>query len=164
MARLILGIGSNLGDKVLNLQNAINFLKENFIVNNISKVYSTKSLLKDNQDDYFNCVVDFLTDKKLPVILNIIQNIEISMGRVKNTGYWGARLIDIDIIDYDNIIFSSENLNVPHRQMYKRSFVLYPLKDVYKDYIHPILNLSIDEMISLLQDNLNISDTKINIL
>ena len=93
--------------------------------------------------------------KRALKILEITQNIEKDMGRIK-TKVWGERNIDIDIIDYDNKIFEYDNLVVPHIQMAKRSFVLKPMMDICQNYKHPKTNKSLYNMYSELTDDFNI--------
>lgn len=78
------------------------------------------------------------------------------MGRVK-LKKWGERVIDIDIIDYNREIIKQDNLEIPHNQIIYRSFVLKPLKDIMPEYIHPVLNLSVQDMINSLEDDYNIT-------
>ena len=77
------------------------------------------------------------------------------MGRIK-LKKWGERNIDIDIIDFNREIIKYENLEIPHNQMIYRSFVLLPLLDIVPDYIHPVNNLSLKNMIDNLSDDYNI--------
>lgn len=155
MPEVILGIGSNIGNPVTQLQNAVNNLKQHFFILKCSYIYKTQSLLKDEQPDYYNIVISCKTDEKPLKILEITQNIEKDMGRIK-TKVWGERNIDIDIIDYDNKIFEYDNLVVPHIQMAKRSFVLKPMMDICQNYKHPKTNKSLYNMYSELTDDFNI--------
>ena len=156
MKRLILGLGSNLGDRIANLENAIDTICNKFSLCKISSVYSTKSLLKDDQPDYYNVVCSYLSDMEPLETLNFLQNVEKVLGRVKNTGFWGARIIDIDIVDFNNTVITTPLLTVPHAMMSKRSFVLYPMMEIEPSYIHPILGISVQKMISFLNDDLDI--------
>lgn len=161
MVKVILGLGSNLGNKIENINTAINYLNKSLLFEKISSFYSTESLLKDNQDDYYNCVCIYKTDISVENLLILTQNIEKKMGRNKKTGYWGARNIDIDIIDYNNIIYKSDTLCIPHKEMINRSFVLYPLYEILPEYIYPINNKNIQYFVDNLKDDLNIKKLKI---
>jgi len=88
-------------------------------------------------------------------LLHNIKNIEKKMGR-ENTGIWYTRVIDIDIIDFNNEIFNSDRLIIPHPQIGLRSFVLYPLLDVKPDFIHPVSCLSGENMVKIIKDDLGI--------
>ena len=155
MSKLILGLGSNLNEPVFQLQKAVDYLKNHFLLLKVSRIYTSLSLLKDNQDDYYNAAVLAETDKTPLEVLDIIKSIENSMGRIK-LKKWGERNIDIDIIDFNREIIKYENLEIPHNQMIYRSFVLLPLLDIVPDYIHPVNNLSLKNMIDNLSDDYNI--------
>ncbi len=156
MSEVIFGLGSNLNKPVMQLQNALNNLSMYFALQKVSNTYKSQSLLKDNQEDYYNIAVLAKTDKTPQEILSITQKIEKDMGRIK-LKKWGERVIDIDIIDYNREIFKSDNLEIPHNQMIYRSFVLKPLQDIMPDYIHPELKISVQDMINNLKDDYNIT-------
>ena len=156
MSEVIFGLGSNLNNPVMQLQNALNNLSMYFALQKVSNTYKSQSLLKDNQEDYYNIAVLAKTDKTPQEILSITQKIEKDMGRIK-LKKWGERVIDIDIIDYNREIFKSDNLEIPHNQMIYRSFVLRPLQDIMPDYIHPELKVSVQDMINNLKDDYNIT-------
>lgn len=156
MSEVIFGLGSNLNKPVMQLQNALNNLSMYFALQKVSNTYKSQSLLKDNQEDYYNIAVLAKTDKTPQEILSITQKIEKNMGRIK-LKKWGERVIDIDIIDYNREIFKSDNLEIPHNQMIYRSFVLKPLQDIMPDYIHPELKISVHDMINNLKDDYNIT-------
>ena len=156
MSEVIFGLGSNLNNPVMQLQNALNNLSMYFALQKVSNTYKSQSLLKDNQEDYYNIAVLAKTDKTPQEILSITQKIEKDMGRIK-LKKWGERVIDIDIIDYNREIFKSDNLEIPHNQMIYRSFVLKPLQDIMPDYIHPELKISVHDMINNLKDDNNIT-------
>lgn len=156
MSEVIFGLGSNLNNPVMQLQNALNNLSMYFALQKVSNTYKSQSLLKDNQEDYYNIAVLAKTDKTPQEILSITQKIEKDMGRIK-LKKWGERVIDIDIIDYNREIFKSDNLEIPHNQMIYRSFVLKPLQDIMPDYIHPELKISVHDMINNLKDDYNIT-------
>ena len=156
MSEVIFGLGSNLNKPVMQLQNALNNLSMYFALQKVSNTYKSQSLLKDNQEDYYNIAVLAKTDKTPQEIVSITQKIEKDMGRIK-LKKWGERVIDIDIIDYNREIFKSDNLEIPHNQMIYRSFVLKPLQDIMPDYIHPELKISVHDMINNLKDDYNIT-------
>lgn len=156
MSEVIFGLGSNLNKPVMQLQTALNNLSMYFALQKVSNTYKSQSLLKDNQEDYYNIAVLAETDKSSQEILSITQSIEKDMGRVK-LKKWGERVIDIDIIDYNREIIKQDNLEIPHNQMIYRSFVLKPLQDILPDYIHPELKISVQDMINNLKDDYNIT-------
>ncbi len=164
MINVVLALGSNLDNRIENIETAINNLNSFLIFKKKSSIYETVSLLKDNQSNYYNCVCLYETKCSITRLLKIVQNIEINMGRDKTTGFWGARSIDIDIIDYNNTFYFSKKIITPHKEMQNRSFVLYPLYEIMPDYIHPITKKSIKDMINELSDDLNISKLNHNIV
>ncbi|MGB9731362.1 MULTISPECIES: 2-amino-4-hydroxy-6-hydroxymethyldihydropteridine diphosphokinase [Calditerrivibrio] len=155
MADVLLGLGSNIPPKSKNLKNAIKLLSQQCLIVTVSNIYSSLSLLKDNQEDYFNIVVMVKTDLSPLFLLKLLKNVEISLGRI-DTGRWNSRIIDIDILDYNNQLINMRELIIPHPEMHNRSFVLYPLRDIIPDYKHPLLKKDITTMINELDDDLNI--------
>lgn len=152
----VLGLGTNLGNKGSNLASALKYISGFCNIDKVSSVYKTQSLLKDGQSDYFNLCVLVRTDFTPLQLLQAVKNIEKIMGRT-NTGRWYTRIIDIDIIDYDNSVFSYKNLTIPHAEMENRSFVLLPMLEIIPDYKHPIHCRTIVDMVNLIKDNLGIS-------
>lgn len=156
MTRVILGLGSNLGDRADNIKKALLIIFSAFTADKVSRVYSSSSLLKDNQRDYYNIVCSCYTDKSPEESLIFFQSTEEKLGRVRNGTRWGAREIDIDILDWGGSVIKTDRLIIPHPEMSSRSFVLYPLRDVFPDYKHPETGRSLEEMISLLKDDFGI--------
>ncbi|MCX8085073.1 MAG: 2-amino-4-hydroxy-6-hydroxymethyldihydropteridine diphosphokinase [Calditerrivibrio sp.] len=155
MKKVILGLGSNKNPKGEFLLKAIRNIKNFFPIITCSSVYKTVSLLKDHQPDYFNMVISIYTIQSPERLLTTIKYIEKKLGR-NITDKWLDREIDIDILDYDGIFYKSDLLHIPHPELHKRSFVLYPLKEVEESYIHPVTKKTIYEMINELHDDLNI--------
>lgn len=152
---VILGLGSNMSNPVNQLAQAVKHLKEYFKIVNISSVYESESLLKDGQNNYFNIAL-ILKSEELPEnIFKITSEIENKMGRIRKEK-WGERIIDIDIIDYNNEVYHLNNLDIPHKSAHERSFVLQPLMEINKDYIHPEYHKSVEEMINELEDDCGI--------
>ncbi|MGC9045127.1 MAG: 2-amino-4-hydroxy-6-hydroxymethyldihydropteridine diphosphokinase [Thermodesulfovibrio sp.] len=146
MHRVFLSIGSNIGEKEKNCLQAIAILEQSgLIINKTSSIYITKPWGFKNQPDFANMAVEAFTDFDPRELLQLIKKIEKQMGR-KSTIKYGPRIIDIDIIFYDNLIYESENLNIPHPLMHKRYFVLKPLVEIAPDFVHPVLGLTIKEL------------------
>lgn len=153
--QIILSLGTNLGNKKANLSAAINLLLDKIDIRKVSKLYGTASLLRDQQSEYYNiCCLGFtkLSEQEL---LEFIKSVELKLGRVK-ADKWQSRLIDIDIIDYSHQVYHTPNLIIPHQEMEKRSFVLFPLKDIMLTYINPVSGKNIDQLIQDLGDDLDI--------
>lgn len=152
----VLGLGSNLGRKSGNLADAVREISRFCEVVRVSSVYKTASLLRDSQDGYFNLCMLVRTDFFPENLLTAVKNLEKVMGR-ENTGRWYTRLIDIDIIDFDRTVLTLPQLNLPHIEMQNRSFVLYPMAEIYPDYVHPVSCQNIHDMIKNIKDDLGIT-------
>ena len=141
------GLGSNLGGRLQNLREAVEKLAScGFIIENKSNVFETEPWGVTDQPSFLNACVRAKIDKKLsPVkILKIIKKIESDMGRVKSFRY-GPRIIDIDLLLMDSIIYESSFLSVPHKEIYNRAFVLYPLLEIFPHWTHPVTGKSVIE-------------------
>lgn len=147
--RVIVSLGSNQGDRLQNIQSCVNYLHSHIAtVVKVSALYETPSWGFES-DNFYNCAVLLHTCKKPEELLQEILQAELIAGRIRNaetTGYQ-ARLIDIDIIAFNNEILSSDTLTVPHPRMQDRNFVLYPFRDVNSDWVHPVLKKDINELI-----------------
>lgn len=152
---VILGLGSNMSNPVNQLRQAVLYLKEYFKIIKISSVYESESLLRDGQSNYFNIALLLKSDKEPEQIFQITSEVENKMGRIRKQK-WGERIIDIDIIDYDNKIYHLNNLDIPHKSAYERSFVLLPLMEINESYVHPEYNKSVKEMVADLEDDYGI--------
>ncbi|MGI6488207.1 MAG: 2-amino-4-hydroxy-6-hydroxymethyldihydropteridine diphosphokinase [Syntrophothermaceae bacterium] len=125
-----LSLGSNLGNKQLNLETACRMLEaEDIRITAASSVYITEPWGNTPQDDFLNQVLEVETTLQAEQLLTVIQNIEKRMGRVRSE-HWGPRLIDIDIILFGEQVISSRNLTVPHPYLEQRAFVLIPLLEI----------------------------------
>ena len=139
--RVVLSIGGNLGNRLSNLQAAVDSLADTpgVSVFAVSPVYQTAPLLQPGapgQDDYFNAVV--IVDSALPhdFLLMRTQAIEDALGRVREVR-WGARTIDIDIVVYGDIESDTPELTLPHPRAHERAFVLAPWYDLTPDEVLP---------------------------
>lgn len=134
-----LSLGSNQGEKLKNLQDAINHIGEKVgAINKISSVYKTKSWGFESED-FLNCCVEVSTNLNPEDLLTTILKIEEKLGRIRsNDKEYSARSIDIDILLFDDEIIFSPNLIVPHPRMLERKFVLVPLTEIAPNYRHTI--------------------------
>ena len=134
-----LSIGTNEGDKLANIQNAINLIADKIgAVQKISSVYKTPSLGFDG-GDFFNICIKISTFLPPESLIKKLLYIEKELGRVrKNNNDYSDRIIDLDIILFDDEIIFSKNLIVPHPRMLERKFVLVPLVEIARNIIHPI--------------------------
>ncbi|MEM0519262.1 2-amino-4-hydroxy-6-hydroxymethyldihydropteridine diphosphokinase [Aequorivita flava] len=148
LLNVYLSLGSNMGNRFENLQNAVNLLFEELgSIVKISSIYETPAMGFDG-DPFLNCAVWMQIDLKPIQILKSILEIEKKLGRKRNTSKsYTARPIDIDIVFIDNLIIATDKLTVPHPEMTKRNFVLQPLADLNLHLEHPILNKTIVEIL-----------------
>lgn len=131
MKDVYLSIGTNMGERYENLQQAVALLreKENIEVVRVSSVYETAAVGYTDQADFLNIAVHLKTDASSTEMLKICQSIEQELGRVREFR-WGPRIIDLDILLYNQENIETENLLVPHPRMYERAFVLVPLVEI----------------------------------
>ncbi len=129
-----LALGSNLGDRMSYLTQAVTYLSETEGISVLgkSKIYETEPYGDVPQDNYLNAVVKIETSIEPLKLLDITQGIEAKLGRERLIR-WGPRTIDIDLILLGDKHVNTERLTIPHIEIKKRSFVLIPLKDVYEE-------------------------------
>ena len=142
----ILHLGSNLGNRIHHLKNARNLIERDIgKIDRLSAVYETKAWGKSDQNDFLNQVTIVSTELLPDALLNKVNAIESEMGRIRGE-MWTSRLIDIDILFYDDLKINSQLLKIPHPHIEKRNFVLIPLNEIRSDYIHPVCNKTINEL------------------
>jgi len=139
MSICYIGIGSNLGNPVEKAQQAIVALRQlpNCSMVNASSLYCSKPMGPSDQPDYINAVVKLKTDLTPLALLDVLQNIELTYGRVRKDERWGPRTLDLDILLIDNLHIENQRLTVPHYGMCDREFVLYPLFEIEPTLILP---------------------------
>ena len=156
MARVFLSLGSNLGDRLTNIQQAVSLLGMSEKVNILktSSFYETEPWGNKNQPWLLNAALALDTDLSCEDLLFMCQNIEHQLGRIRNEkNKWTERAIDIDILMYDDKIFSiGEKLTIPHPLMHLRAFVLVPMLEVKSDLIHPVFNKTISQLYDELEN------------
>lgn len=139
MSICYIALGSNLQDPLAQAKQAIAALKQlpDTDVVDVSPFYRSKPLGPQDQNDYLNAVIKLSTSLSPIELLDHLQSIEQSQGRVRKENRWGARTLDLDILLYDELIMNTERLTIPHYHMKKREFVLYPLFDIAPDLVLP---------------------------
>ncbi len=142
-----LALGTNLGDRPANLRAALKALLSEVKVITESKVYETPPWGYENQPAFLNMAVKCETNLEPESLLKRLKQHEVQLGR-EQSFRWGPRLIDIDILFYDNIILKSESLTIPHPRLHERAFVLVPLAEISPDFIHPVLKKTINELLA----------------
>ena len=156
--RTYLLLGSNLGDRELYLERAVQLISEKVgVVIAKSAVYETEPWGNTNQPGFLNLALGVDTQLSPFELLETVLEIERMLGRIRHEK-WGSRLIDIDIILYgDEIITVDDQLQIPHSEMQNRKFVLEPLAEIAPNLIHPILRKTITEILTTLTDTLSVS-------
>ncbi|PWB72785.1 MAG: 2-amino-4-hydroxy-6-hydroxymethyldihydropteridine diphosphokinase [Anaerolineales bacterium] len=144
---IYLSLGSNLGDRSANLKQALSSLPPQMEVKAKSKVYETPPWGYEDQDNFLNQVVKAVTYLEPEPLLKHIKRLEVALGRKASFRY-GPRLIDIDILFYDDLVYESPALTIPHPHAHERGFVLLPLMDIAPDLVHPVSGKSIRELIA----------------
>lgn len=136
-----IGLGSNLANPVQHILSAIDDIRaiENCSLKLTSRLYETPPVGPQDQPNYINAAVIINTSLKPFELLTALQTIENQHGRTRDTGRWGARTLDLDILLYDSIISNEPTLTLPHPELHNRAFVLYPLLDLDKDLEIPNL-------------------------
>ncbi|MZP29342.1 2-amino-4-hydroxy-6-hydroxymethyldihydropteridine diphosphokinase [Heliobacterium undosum] len=137
-ARCFIGLGSNMGDRTANLTEALRRLQRTpgVAVIDHSSWYATKPVGVVDQDDFLNGVAALLSWLSPQELLALLLETEQAMGRVRLMK-WGPRLIDLDLLLYDDAVIEEENLTVPHPFMAERGFVLVPLAEIAPEHRHP---------------------------
>ncbi len=146
MGKLVyLSLGSNLGDRAANLNDAIARLKKIGDIVAASSSYETEPVEVTAQPWFLNCVVALETEKMPKQLLTAILDIEQQMGR-RRSQQKGPRIIDIDILLFGSSVVDTKNLTIPHPALDERRFVLEPLAEIAPDLRHPVLKRSMREL------------------
>ena len=149
-------LGSNLGDRMFQIAKAIEHIKESVgSVIDKSSLYETDAWGITDQPSFYNLALEICTQLSPADLLINILKIEELMGRERQIK-WGERLIDIDILYYDNLILDSDSLIIPHPELQNRRFALEPLCEISPDFRHPVLHLSQRDLLQNCQDKLGV--------
>ncbi len=163
MAKVYLSLGSNLGDKIMNLNKAVLLISAKIgKLIQTSSIYETAPWGFKSEHSFYNQVILIETELKPDDVLNQILQIEKHIGRNRSTIQYESRVIDIDILFYENEIIHTENLTIPHPLIQERRFTLQPLAEIDEDYIHPLLNASILSLLNSCKDTLEVKKIHLN--
>jgi 2-amino-4-hydroxy-6-hydroxymethyldihydropteridine diphosphokinase len=149
-----LSLGSNLGNREKHLKDAL-LLLSRYVgeVFKVSPVYETEPWGYTDDKSYLNQVAVVETDLGAREILKQINIIEREMGRVRGIERYSARTIDIDILFFNEQVVDFPDLKIPHPEIANRLFVLTPLADIAPDFIHPVLKVSVKQLLECCPDN-----------
>ncbi len=152
--KVLLSLGSNLGDRKKNLLDVIKYLNNYKILENIklSDIYETSPVGVFNQPDFLNMCVSGFTSHSANNLIFILKNLEIELGRI-DRGKWKEREIDIDVLLYEDLVLEKDELILPHPRMHERMFVLQPANEIEPNMIHPIFDKEINELLVECIDN-----------
>lgn len=152
MSIAYIALGSNLGDKEVNLRQALKMLLvKGLQIRSVSSFFKTEPYGVTDQPEFINAVACVKTDLAPEKLLKLLLDTELEMGRVR-LRHWGERNIDLDLLLYDDLIYYSEKLVLPHPDMQNRLFVLQPLSEIAADKIHPVYKKSIQNLLKSLTD------------
>ena len=148
-----IGFGSNIGDRLAYIQNAIYALSkaEGITLKKVSSVYETDPVGYETQAQFLNGVAALQTNLPPLSLLHTLKDIEASVGR-QHRIRWGPREIDLDILIYGDLCLHTEQLVIPHPEMHRRRFVLAPLAEITPALVHPVLKESIQALLARLDD------------
>ena len=152
MNTVFLQLGSNMGDRDAYLKNANKLIAEEIgVIQKKSKIYESVPWGMENQNNYLNQALEIKSEFLVEEVLEKVLQIEDKIGRIRNEK-WGERIIDIDILFYNDLIVEKEGICIPHIHLQSRKFVLIPLHEIAPNFIHPKYNKTIDELLQECKD------------
>lgn len=146
MPRAFIGIGSNIGNRIENCARAVELLSSHASAVELSSVYSSEPVGLPNQPDFINLVAMVKTHLNPYDLLGELLYIERRMGRVRKER-WGPRVIDLDLLFYEDLVISDEGLILPHPRAHERGFVLVPLCEIAPRLRHPVLGACVEDIL-----------------
>jgi 2-amino-4-hydroxy-6-hydroxymethyldihydropteridine diphosphokinase len=146
---IYLSLGSNLADRAANLQSAQDHLPPQVGLIEASPIYETEPWGYTDQPLFLNQALKAVTSLTPGQLLIYLKSIEKALGRLPSF-HLGPRLIDLDILFFDDLVMHEQGLTIPHPYLHERPFVLVPLADVAPDFVHPVFHLTIKDFLSKL--------------
>ena len=156
MSRVFIGIGSNDGDRLAHISNAIKALGAVDAVRVVqtANIIETEPVGGPPQDRYLNTVAELETTLAPRALLSTLKAIEQQLGRQPASERWGPRPIDLDILLYEDEVIDTPELTIPHPRMHERQFVLEPLVQIAPDVVHPRLKHTLTELCRMLDSSI----------
>lgn len=147
-SNVFLGLGSNVGDRIKFINDTVDAIRldAGCRLIKLASYYETTPYGNLDQQNFINSVVLIETEFNLLDLFDFLKEIEAKLGRKKNSFRWGPREIDVDILFYNNLIYNSDKLSIPHKEILLRDFVIVPLIEIAPDFIYPGLNKRLDEI------------------
>ncbi len=163
--KIFLGLGSNIGDRLSFLRKAVLeiYACGDIKVNKLSSIYESDAWGVEEQNSFLNMALEISSSLSAAELLKFLKNAEVNIGRKQRTR-WTEREIDIDIIFYGSAVIQKDNIIIPHPEMQNRKFVLMPLCEIDKDFIHPVYGISIETLLRCTRDKLSCTATDLKIL
>lgn len=156
MNKAVLLSGSNMGDLSRNMESALIMISQNAgVIKNTSFIYETEAWGKIDQPAYYNQVIELNTTLDANTLMQKLLQIEKMMGR-ERTEKWAPRLIDLDILYFNNEVINEPDLKIPHPHLHERRFTLVPLSEILPDMLHPVLKRSNKDLLESLTDTLKV--------
>lgn len=153
-----LQLGSNLGDRLKQLEDATVEIEMKIgSVINRSKIYESSPWGVLNQSNYLNQILEVETKLDAQSVLRLVLGVEKSLGRIRKEK-WGERLIDIDLLFYNSDIIRAPGLDIPHKHLHKRKFVLIPLNEIAENYKHPKYMKKVKDLLIECDDNNTVNE------
>ncbi len=160
MFRVFLGLGSNIGDRVQYLSDAVTKIGSIAKPMIMSSIYETEPVGMNDSNSFYNLAIEISTDKLPATLIQNLKDIEMTLGRTPST-HMKPREIDIDILLYSGFIYRDNNVEVPHPEMTHRRFVLEPLDEIAPQLVHPVLHQTIETLFARCPDTHTITRTNI---
>jgi 2-amino-4-hydroxy-6-hydroxymethyldihydropteridine diphosphokinase len=162
MFQVYLLLGANLGERFDQMKSAFQEVEKQVgRILQYSSIYETAAWGMEDEPNYLNQVLLVETTLKPLEVLKQINKIEEQLGRVRNLK-WESRIIDIDILFYENLLIDRPELTIPHPYLHLRKFTLIPLHEIAPDFMHPSLKKSTKELLNELQDGLDVRKLDLN--
>jgi 2-amino-4-hydroxy-6-hydroxymethyldihydropteridine diphosphokinase len=159
---IYLGFGSNITDREFYLKQGLDYLtsRNHFKITRLSSLYETEPKYLQEQDFFYNFAVEGSTDLDADELLTYCKKIEKDLGRDFRQVRYGPREIDIDLLFFADAIIHKDRLIIPHPGIAERKFALQPLADIAPEFVHPVLKVTISELLKSCQDQGQVSKIK----
>jgi 2-amino-4-hydroxy-6-hydroxymethyldihydropteridine diphosphokinase len=151
MHDIFLALGSNIDDRQQHIESAIGLLRENVHDITVAPLYETRPRYFTDQHNFLNTVLRGSTDLDPQALLQFTQAVQKEVGRVERFRN-GPREIDIDLLFYDDVVYTDDALEIPHPRLQERDFVLQPFSDIDPDFCHPVLKKTIRALLAALPE------------